>query len=151
MAFKIWRSTSRDPCTVYNRKINFRESGARNGRGPIIGGKGEGISRLVGTGGPVSLQRDSNKTRRIKPAGNQTFQYPCSCRIYAIKCPLRRRPALLLVFLFSIRMSLSLTPSSCRPVTERSVCVRCLIYARVYVHTYAYMYACTCLCIHIFA
>jgi len=77
---------SRSP-SVYNRKINFRASfaAARNGAGSgdqrRTGGAGRGGAR-----GLVSLPQDSN-TRRIKPPGNQTFQYPCSCRIYAIKRP----------------------------------------------------------------
>lgn len=53
---------------------------------PASGDEGRERVEPEGTGGPVSLPRDSN-TRRIKTAGNQTFQYPCSCRIYAIKRP----------------------------------------------------------------
>lgn len=123
---RIWRSISSDPCTVYNRKINFRESGARNGRGPKKG-KEEGPVGPVGAGGPVSLPQDSN-TRRIKLAGNQTFQYPCSCRIYAIKRPLRRCSFFPFVCLFlSSRRPVALSPNA-------SARVRCLICARVYVY-----------------
>lgn len=71
----------------------------------------------MGTESPVSLPRDSN-TRRIKPTGNQTFQYPCSCRIYAIKRSLRR-PALLPVFLFSVVCLFRSPHRPCRLVTER--------------------------------
>lgn len=110
---------------------DYRERGGEGGRQEAVG--------PVGAGGPVSLPRDSN-TRRIKPTGNQTFQYPCSCRIYAIKRPLRRRPALLPVFLFSIRLSLSLTPLLCRLVTER-LGLRQMFNMRACM--YIYIYACT--------
>lgn len=118
----------------------IRSSGKEEREGPV---------GPVGAGGPVSLLRDSN-TRRIKPTGNQTFQYPCSCRIYAIKRPLRRRPALLPVFFFSIRLSLSLTPSLCRLVTERlslrrmfntraCICVHVRMCTRVYTPLYSHI------------
>lgn len=96
---------------AYDCKINFRESSSwaqREARGTGVASSRQQKareSRVEGAEGPVSLPRDSN-TRRIKPAGNQTFQYPCSCHIYAIKRPLAvpRR-----LFFFTIRFfSLSL-------------------------------------------
>lgn len=117
----------------------IRSSGKEGGRKGAVG--------PVGAGGPVSLPRDSN-TRRIKPTGNQTFQYPCSCRIYAIKRPLRRRPALLPVFLFSIHLSLS-PRRSVALSPNFSVCVRCLICAHVYVYTCVRAHVYTALYSHI--
>lgn len=89
--------------------------GVRNRSGPLPARNGErGRVGLRGAKGLVSLPRDSN-TRRIKPVGNQTFQYPCSCRIYAIKrplavsfsmVPLSLHRLLLLFLLLSLSLSL---------------------------------------------
>lgn len=104
-------------CTI-TKSISARMARGTGGIRSLVKGKGEGSGGggravgPVGTEGPVSLPWDWN-TRRIKSTGNQTFQYPCSCRIYAIKRSQCRRPALLPMFLFSARLSLSLTPASC--------------------------------------
>lgn len=115
-----------------------RESvvGARNGSRPLLRRRrasGGGWVGTGGAGGPVSLPRDSN-TRRIKPTGNQTFQYPCSCRIYAIK-----RPPTPLASLFLPTSSLHLSLSfvfflshilSCRPPNADSASTGCSLLTR---------------------
>lgn len=83
-------SGSGGPESVYNRKINFRVSPSKRGTRVIRSTKWQEGRRRVPSGQqkvPFRCHGHSN-TRRIKPAGNQTFQYPCSCRIYAIKRPL---------------------------------------------------------------
>jgi len=99
----------------------------------------------MGAENPVLLPWNSNMW--IKPTGNQTFQYPCSCRIYAIKHSLRR-PALHPYIPFFHHLSLSLISPSLSPCHRTP---QMFMRACRYMFIHAYMHAYTGLCTHIFA